>query len=860
MDKDSKPDTNGKVDVYWGVQETEAKPFFKSQMAQMVAFANGLMLTIIAFAIFTLFARQILQDEYAYVAQDTLKMLEYSASEMDSALGYVLSKRHLPPAHEIAEIVQGIKKFEVVYALVLTDGKWGRYKAYSDEEVSPDDTSVDINSAFLQEVFNHIQKNQFNNKSFLMPVPAHYFKGGNPFVLIRFERDATKAISRMVIGISKISAIFPDEWTQEARYIAKVSLKPSSDSLQSWSISPIETSKSLSSFDMDYQLNDLWQTPMDIKIEFRKGTKHFFIDQMPYIFALLGLIMTVSGIFYIRAHNRQSETLARMNMELESKNTELLQQIDQRENLNDALRQSEVDNRALIDSVSDIIFETDTQGKILFLSASWRKVTGFDPDQSVEQDIFSMIHPQEQRQQRKDFDIFVRGQKPGYRAFTRLRAADGTFRAVELAMSMIRQDSDRNLRVVGTLTDVEERRRAERALSEAEKKYRTIVENAAGGIYQLTPEGIYLSANRAMARILGYESPEQMLREVKNANTTIYADPKERAQFVIELQQHTDCYNYETEMIRRDGKKIWVNENIRVVKDELGNILYFEGSIEDITQRKLSEIALRDAKTRSDLANRAKSEFLANMSHELRTPLNSIIGFSEIIKNEVFGPIGQESYLEYAKDINQSGQSLLKVINEILDISRIEAGDRQLNESIVDVKKVVLGILDLMSTKISSNGMNIINAIGSVPNVVCEEVAIKQIMMNLISNAIKFTPSGGRITISADVNNRGELQLSVTDTGIGIDETEIEKVLSPFGQADNEFNRSGSGAGLGLTLVKALIGLHDGRLEMFSQKGLGTTATIVFPVERITMPKEKDTERRHDPAPQKASTDISNLQ
>lgn len=152
----------------------------------------------------------------------------------------------------------------------------------------------------------------------------------------------------------------------------------------------------------------------------------------------------------------------------------------------------------------------------------------------------------------------------------------------------------------------------------------------------MTPEGIYLSANPAMARILGFDTPEQILREVKNAYNSVYADEKIGQEIRTTLGAAVDFLNHEIEVVRKDGKKIWVNENIRAVKDDGGKILYFEGSIEDITQRKESEIGLLEAKMNSDLANRAKSEFLANMSHELR-PLNSIIGFSEIIQNEVFG-------------------------------------------------------------------------------------------------------------------------------------------------------------------------------------------------------------------------------
>ena len=529
----------------------------------------------------------------------------------------------------------------------------------------------------------------------------------------------------------------------------------------------------------------------------------------------------------------QSLRFADMNDALAGKNKALEEEMRKREMLNEAASRAERENRAVIDSVSDIIFETDVSGKILFLNAQWRKVTGFEVDQSMGMELFKMLHPQDQEPVEKAFEELVQNGKQEYRTFVRLRASNGTFRAVELAISMIREDNQSQKRVVGTLTDVEERRRAERALSEAEKKYRNIVENAAGGIFQLTPEGLYLSANPALARILKYKSPEQLLREVKNANESVYIGAREREAFIHELKKSGSISNHETQVKCRDGEMIWVNENIRSVMDEGGNILYFEGSLEDITARKESVVAMQEAKMHSDLANRAKSEFLANMSHELRTPLNSIIGFSEMIKNEVFGKIEQREYWDYASDIHESGSRLLNVINEILDISKIEAGERQLNEGVVDIEQLVGSCLELLESKIESGGVTITNSLQSVPNIIGEELAIKQVIMNLLSNAVKFTPSGGRVTISSEVGREGRLHLSFTDTGIGLDDHEIKKALSPFGQVNSEFNRSGSGTGLGLTLVDALLKLHGAEFELLSQKGIGTTATAIFAAESV---------------------------
>ncbi len=525
-----------------------------------------------------------------------------------------------------------------------------------------------------------------------------------------------------------------------------------------------------------------------------------------------------------------------MNAELARKNTDMNNEIVEREKLNQALRRQEKENRAVIDAVRDIIFETSTDGQILFLNETWQKITGFSIERSLGRNLFDLLYMQDQAEQKNNFAQLVKGKKQGYRAYTRLRTADGNFRAVELAISMLRQDESKELRVVGTITDVEDRRRTERALSEAEKKYRAIVENAASGIYQVTPEGHYLSANPALAEILGHETPDDLLREVRNANVDIYFNGRERERQLRDAVR-SGSVNVECQVRRKDGAIIWVQENLRAVKDEEGQLLFFEGSLEDITQRKNTEIALREAKVQSDLANRAKSEFLANMSHELRTPLNAIIGFSDIIRTQAFGEVGSAEYLDYARDINESGKRLLQVINDILDVSRIEAGERQLNEGVVDLNKVVQASLEMLAPKIDANKMIVSNHIkDTTPKVIGESHAIKQMLINLLSNAVKYTPEGGRISITAELDGEGQMHISITDTGIGLTDEEIEKALSPFGQVNTALDKNESGTGLGLTLVQSLMSLHGGAFELFSQKGIGTTATLIFPPKRVSQP------------------------
>jgi len=549
---------------------------------------------------------------------------------------------------------------------------------------------------------------------------------------------------------------------------------------------------------------------------------------------LFGVTLTLIGTLYVRNNQSQSQKLSSMNKELAYKNYELSQEVSERERLNILIQKSEKENRSIINSVSDIIFEVDVDGVILFLNQSWDKVTGFESQRSLGRNLFDLLYAQDQEEHKHNFKELVSGKRKSYRSLTKLRNVDGKYRTIEIAFSMLRQDENEDIRAVGTITDVEERRRAEQALGEAEKKYRAIVENAASGIYQVTPEGKFLSANPSFAKIIGYDNPEEILHDVRNVQEQVYVDASLRSKMLEEVLNLRDSKSFEIQVRRKDGEIIWVSENIRPVLND-DTLLFYEGSMEDIDQRKKAEIALKEAKVESDLANRAKSEFLTNMSHELRTPLNSVIGFAEIIKDEAFGELAEPRYKEYASNIFDSGNGLLNVINEILDVSQIETGNRDLKESIVSVQDVVSSCLDMVKGKADSKNIRIDNkAAGKDLSLIGEKHAIKQMLLNLMSNAIRFSPDQSYIMLDAELDRKGNMFISVTDTGIGLTESELEKALSPFGQVSTEHKREGSGTGLGLTLVKSLVELHGGSLDIVSQKNIGTTATLTFPEKRVS--------------------------
>ncbi len=249
---------------------------------------------------------------------------------------------------------------------------------------------------------------------------------------------------------------------------------------------------------------------------------------------------------------------------------------------------------------------------------------------------------------------------------------------------------------------------------------------------------------------------------------------------------------------------------------------------------RMAEALVREAKEDAELANRAKTEFLTNMSHELRTPLNAVIGFSDVIRNQTFGPIGSPKYLEYVADINGAGVHLLGLINDILDLSKVEASKLELFEQDVDVVDIVGSCLTLIKERAAAAGVQIEQDIpSSLPSLWADERKLKQILINLLSNAVKFTLTGGRVTVRASFGQVEGYVLQIADTGIGIATEDIPKALAHFGQIDGDLSRKFDGTGLGLPLTKALVELHGGIFHLESAIGVGTTATIRFPVERF---------------------------
>ncbi len=371
------------------------------------------------------------------------------------------------------------------------------------------------------------------------------------------------------------------------------------------------------------------------------------------------------------------------------------------------------------------------------------------------------------------------------------------------------------------------------ALQKSEQRYRAIFDNTGIGIFQIADSGEWLNANRTLSNLLGYKDRHEFLEAQPDKNGRLFVHAEERQDWFNKLR-NDERHDYEAEFYTKDGDVIWACISGRVIADEENAARHYECTLYDITERRRAEMGLLHAKEQADFANRSKSEFLANMSHELRTPLNAIIGFAEIIKDQLFGPVGQAQYVEYAKDIYDSGGLLLSLINDILDMSKIEAGKRDLAEAELDVAKLVRSVGVLVDSRAKLGKVKLIwDVPKEVPHLRGEERALKQILTNLLTNAIKFTPENGTVTLAAMSDEQNNMRISVTDTGIGIAEEDISIALAPFGQIESALSRKHQGTGLGLPLTKALVELHGGVLDLQSKLGQGTTVTLIFPAERV---------------------------
>ena len=317
----------------------------------------------------------------------------------------------------------------------------------------------------------------------------------------------------------------------------------------------------------------------------------------------------------------------------------------------------------------------------------------------------------------------------------------------------------------------------------------------------------------------------------------VHEDDRKQLEDALQKAMDGRPLDIDFRIVTKDGEVRHMNAHGEAKFDSDRAPRRIEGTVLDVSDRKIIEAELAAARDEAEHANRTKSEFLASMSHDLRTPLNAIMGFAGMMDERVFGPLGDPHYEEYVKDILNSGRLLTSLINDILDLSKIEAGKYELFEQSVNIGLLIRSTVSLFKSIKAKSKLDLkVDLPSDLPTVCADERALTQILNNLLSNATKFTPEDGAITVSAKVAEMGSLEIHVADTGIGMSRDDTVKALEPFEQADSTLSREQDGTGLGLFICRRLMRLHDGILDIESEKGIGTTLVLRFPADRILAP------------------------
>jgi PAS domain S-box-containing protein len=383
-----------------------------------------------------------------------------------------------------------------------------------------------------------------------------------------------------------------------------------------------------------------------------------------------------------------------------------------------------------------------------------------------------------------------------------------------------------------SLSELRRRARAEAAVRTSEGNYRLLADHSIDMIVRAGLDGVRHYVSPACRRLLGYEP-----KELVGTRSSDFIHPDDRAD-ALSLRRRLDSGDRQVtttyRVRRKDGHYIWVESSRRVFVDPVDGEAKIIGLVRDITERKQFELELQAAKLLAEDANEAKSRFLADMSHELRTPLNAVIGFSDLISRATLGPLGNPGYQEYAEEIRKGGEHLLELINEVLDHAKASSGRLELQEDLVDPRVVMDFAVRMLKHRAEQGSITLKSSFDATLYAVrADEKRLKQILINLIGNAIKFTPPGGQVMVAATLGRGGELVMSVHDTGVGIPEDEQARVFEPYTQSRRAPFGDQSGTGLGLPLTKRLVELHQGTLLVRSTVGVGTIVTITLPAARV---------------------------
>ncbi len=485
------------------------------------------------------------------------------------------------------------------------------------------------------------------------------------------------------------------------------------------------------------------------------------------------------------------------------------------------LREREAEFRDLFDDAPVAYHELDTEKRLTRVNATELAMLGYKAEEMVGRPVWDFIV----EEQGDDVIPFNMASELRLESTQRVfKRKDGSTVPVLMRHKLITDSNGAVRGMRSTLQDISALKRTEEELRTAEEKYRSIFENASEGIFQATANGRFVSVNPALARIFGYETPAALMREVRNIGDQLYVDSSYRGKLVESLLASESVSDFEAEVYRKDGAVILTSIQARVVRDASGTVLYFEGTVEDITAKRQTEHAITRARDVALESVRLKSEFLANMSHEIRTPMNGIIGMSGLLLDTELSA----KQRDFTQTICSSAEGLLTIINDILDFSKIEAGMLVFEEIDFHLGSVVEGAVDLLAERALAKRLELASLVHSdVPiGLRGDPGRLRQVLTNLVGNAVKFTDQGevvARVQKIEETELDVLLRFSVTDTGIGVSPEQQSNLFQAFVQADGSTTRKYGGTGLGLAICRQLVLQMGGQIGVESQLGHGAT-------------------------------------
>jgi PAS domain S-box-containing protein len=488
--------------------------------------------------------------------------------------------------------------------------------------------------------------------------------------------------------------------------------------------------------------------------------------------------------------------------------------------------------RQVIDAVPVIVCATDEDGNVLFANSTAAGRLGITPRDMIGTNRHEGLLPEDAKRHMALDKRIYDGSEKNLKFEEEVAGPDGAMRTYLTVKSPIYGTEDDVQGVVTAAIDITDRKEVERVAQRQRSHLGVVIDNIPDWIYATDEEHQITLANLAVARAF-HTTPDEMVGKTfgdfvpdgdrVDADRTANADV---------LRSGKPAHLPEVSTSDVFGERQWLQTVKLPFVSSTGEIEVLNVTSEVTAHRRAAEV-LREAKDQAEAANQNKTEFLANLSHELRTPLNHIMGFAQVMAEESYGPHNDPRYRDYATNIHESGKHLLAILNDILDVSRLETGVWQLVEREVNINRVIESVVRIVAERADREGLTLETTLDeSLPPIVADERMVRQMLLNLLSNASKFTHEGGRIELVSRRNEAGQIVLTVSDTGVGIAEADMETVFAPFGQVENVFSRSNAGTGLGLSLVKSMVEMHGGEVSIESVLGEGAAVSLTFPASR----------------------------